>query len=186
MTPEELLEFNEWLAAKSGKERTLERIVEYAAERGIKISAMSARSYRNTTFARHLERIRRRKEKAERITAVVGDNTGRTLNEATLGILAEQIFDELNTDADATGDDEEPARLDLEKVDTLTKAAARIQKGFGEVDRVKALLAESQAKLREFAAREEERKKKASEVAADTSLSDEQKTAKWREIFGMA
>jgi hypothetical protein len=167
LTLEELDAFVEALAAKPGKERTLEAIRALAAEHGITISLMSAKSFRDTTFGRHLERLRRRNEKSQRIAAMVGDGSGRTLNEASLGIMAEKIFDELNADDDATGDDEEPARLDLEKVDTLTKAAARIQKGFGEVDRVKTLLAESQAKLREFERKEAEREEKVKAAEKD-------------------
>jgi hypothetical protein len=186
LTDEELTQFVEDLIALPAAERTLAAIKAKAAERNIAISLESARTFRNTTFARHLDRLRRRKEKAQSIAAMVGDGTGRTLNEAALGIMAEQIFDELSADADATGDDEEPSRIDLDKMDALTKAAARIQKGFGEVDRVKMLLSESQAKLREYEVRDAERKKKAAEVEKDEALDDGQKAAKWRQIFGMA
>lgn len=164
LTPRQLADFIDDLARLPRKNRTLAEIAQRAEALGLVVSLMSAKSFRDTTFKRHLARIARRQDKAQKITALVGDGSGRALNEAALGIMAEQIFDELNTDADATEDDEEHSRLDLEKIDTLTKAAARIGKGFGEVDRVKALLAESQAKLREYEAREAERAEKTAQA----------------------
>lgn len=197
LSEEELSGFLDALAALPAEERKLRHIQAKAEEMGIVLSLESARTFRNTTFARHLERIRRRREKARGIAQAVGDGTGRAINEATLGLMAEQIFDELNADADATGDDEEPARLDLEKLDTLTKAASRIQKGFGEVDRVKALLAESQAKLAEYAARERDRAEKSAAARADlaklrdpkSALTDEDRAAivhKVDQVLGLA
>lgn len=188
LTVEQLDQFVTELATMPGKERTLDAIRAKAGELGITISLMSAKTFRDTTFARHLARVERRKAKAGHLAELVADGTGRTINEAALGIMAEKIFDELNKADDAAEDEEQATPLDLEKLDTLTRASARIQKGFGEVDRVKALLAESQAKLREFEAREKEREEKAKEAAktvADRSLSPEDREARLREIFNL-
>ena len=199
LTDEELEAFMAELAALPPGKRPARVIKEMAERHGIVLSIESARTFKRTTFQRHLSRIRRRAEKAADIAQIVGDGSGRTLNEAALGIMAEKIFDELNTDDDATGEDEdtEPARLDLEKLDTLTKAAARIQKGFGEVDRVKTLLAESQAKLREYEAKEKDRAEKAAAARADlaklrdpkSALTDEDRAAivhKVDQVLGLA
>lgn len=166
LTDEDLEKFLAALVARKPGERRLRDIREMAAEHGIRISLESARSFRNTTFEKHLQRIAHRKEKAGHIAQLVGDGSGRTINEAALGIMAEKIFDELNAEddsADIAGELGSSARtpLDVERMGDLALAASRIQKSFGEVDRVKALLVESEAKVRAFEVREKERVEKA-------------------------
>lgn len=185
LSPEELDSFVERLASLPGRERTLAAIRAAAAERGIVISLESARTFRNTTFQRHVERMRRRKEKAQHLTALVSDGTGRTLNDANAAILAEQIFDELNTDADETGDDDEPARLDLEKLDAMTLAVSRLRRGDVQREALEAQLRESDAKVRALEAREKEREEKIKAAAKDleklrdpqSGLSDSERAA---------
>lgn len=175
LTIDELDAFVAELAALPAKRRTLAAIQSKAAERGIVISLMSATSFRNTTFARHLDRMRRRKEKAESIVGLASEGTGRTLNDANAAILAERIFDELNADADLTGDEDEPARMDLEKVDALSKAVARLRRGDVDREALEAKLRESEAKLRELQAKEAERAEKKEALKAQLSAAANKK-----------
>jgi DNA repair exonuclease SbcCD ATPase subunit len=194
---EELEKFNAELAALPAKDRTLQAIATRAAALGIIISVESARSFRNTTLRRHLERMRRRQEKSQRIATHLGDGSGRTLNDANRTILAEKIFDELNADDDATGDDEEPARLDLEKLDTMTKAVQRLGKGFVDAEKLEAQLKIAEARLRELEDKAREREAKAAAARAElqklrdpkAGLSDDDRAAivnKVDEILGLA
>lgn len=191
LTDEELEAFMAELAKLPPGSRPARVIQEMAERHGIVLSVESARTFKRTTFQKHLDRIARRKEKAGHIAAVVGDGSGRTLNEAALGIMAEKIFDELNAEDDneeIAGELGSSARtpLDADRIGSLALSAARIQKSFGEVDRVKAMNAKLEAELREYKARDEERQSRAAEVEKDTTLSDEEKAVKWRQIFGMA
>jgi hypothetical protein len=161
LTDEELFEFLEKLSTLPQGKRTLEAIKAMAGERGISISIESARTFRNTTFQKHLERMRRRREKAEHIVSLAGDGTGRALGDAAASMLAEQIFDELNTVADETGDDENPTPLDLERAEAMSRMIARLRSGDVQREALEARLRESDAKLREYEAKEKDREEKA-------------------------
>lgn len=174
LTDDELSVFIDELASLPRGQRTLRKIQEMAATRDLVISPESARSFRDTTFQRHLKRMERRKEKATNLAAMVADGTGRTLNDANAAILAEKIFDELNTDDDETGDDGEPARLDLEKLDALSLAVSRLRRGDQQRELLEAKLKETEAKLREYEAREKDRAEKA--LAARAALDVAKKT----------
>lgn len=190
LTLEELAKFNEELSALPAGKRTLQAIVDRAAELGIVISVESARSFRNTTFKRHLDRMRRRQEKSQKIAATIGDGSGRTLNDANRTILAEKIFDELNADDDATGDEGEPARLDLEKMDLMTKAVQRLGKGFVDAERLEVALKESQAKLKEYERKADAARAELSKLRdPKAGLSDEDRAAivnKVDQVLGLA
>jgi hypothetical protein len=160
LTDEELQAFIDALIALPGKERTLAAIKARAAELGISVSLESAKSFRSTTFQRYLARVERRAEKAQHIAQLAGDSTGARLGEASAAILAEKIFDELNTDDDAQGADEEPARLDLDKVELLSKSLARLRRGDVDREALQARLRESEGKVKEMEAKEKERAEK--------------------------
>lgn len=172
---EELEAFLAELAALPGKDRTLAAIQAKAAERGIVISLMSAKSFRDTTFGRHLARVQRRKEKAQSLTSLMADGTGRTLNDANAAILAEKIFDELNADDDATDDDAEASRLDLEKAGELSKMIARLRKGDVAREALEAALKVSEARLREMEAKEREREEKKAKLKEQLSAAANKK-----------
>jgi len=104
---------------------TLARIQALAAERGITVSLMSARSFHDTTYARHLERLRRARELAERIGASAGEGTGdpgRTIADAAAAELSSQVFDLLV----AAG---EGATLDTDEALKLASALGRLRAG---------------------------------------------------------
>lgn len=172
LTDEELFEFLEKLSTLPPGKRTLEAIKSMAGERGIRISVESARTFRNTTFAKHLERMRRRREKAEHIVALAGDGTGRALGDAAASMLAEQIFDELNTVADETGDDENPTPLDIERAEAFSRMIARLRSGDVAREALEAKLLESQAKLREYEAREKDREEKKAVLKAQLTKAE--------------
>ncbi len=170
---EELDAFVEELVKLPGKERTLEAIRSRAAARGIMIGVMSAKSFRDTTFERHLERIRRRQDKADQIATLAGDATGARLNDANAAILAEKIFDELNTDDDEPG--AEPARADLEKLEAMSRIVQRGQRGAVDRAALEARLRESDAKVAEYKARELERAEKKATLKATLTNAVEKK-----------
>ncbi len=160
LTDEELSAFLEKLSALAPGQRTLEAIKAMAAGMEIVISVESARTFRNTTFRRHLERMRRRREKAEHLVALAGDGTGRALGDAAAGMLAEQVFDELNGIADATGDDDDPTPMDIEKGEALSRIIGRLRAGDVARETTEAKLRKVEAELRAYAAREKEREEK--------------------------
>lgn len=177
LTVEQLDAFVTSLAQKPGKERTLAAIKHLAAEQGITISLMSANAFRDTTFERHLARIRQAQEVAAQVEEI--EKGGSTMADASAKLLSKRIFDQLL----AAEDEDTATEIDL---DALTLAVSRLRRGNQQGQLVVAALAKAEAQLRELQAAEDARKEKAAQVEGDATLSTEQKAAKWREIFGMA
>lgn len=96
LTVEELDAFIAQLSALPGKERTLASIKARAAGLGIEISIESARTFRNTTFARHLQRLSKAQELATQVAAMQESGAGNTLADASAAMLSQQIFEMLN------------------------------------------------------------------------------------------
>ena len=138
LSVEELDTFICGLASLPGKERTLKAICEQAANLGITISLMSAKSFRDTTFATHLERLRRASEKAEQIKAIQQSGTGGTLADAAGAILSEAIYDGLLA--------ENPKDIDIEK---YSLAISRMRKGDVELAGLRLKLEEGERRERE-------------------------------------
>lgn len=158
LTVEELDAFVTELAAKPGKERTLAAIKRLAAEKGIVISIESARSFRNTTFERHLEKIRMAQEVAMQVENI--EAGGNTLAEASAKLLSKRIFTQL-IDAE---DEDGASEID---VDSLTLAISRLRRGDQQAKLVASALQQAQAKLREYEAREKDREEKAKEASKE-------------------
>lgn len=177
LSVDELDAFIRELTELPGKERTLEAIKRKAAEKGITISLMSAKTFRDTTFERHLEKIRAAQDIALQVEQL--EQGGNTLADASAKLLSKRIFSKLME----AEDDDSAEEIDL---DALSLAVSRLRRGNQQERLVAAALKQAEAKLRELEAREKDRTDKAAAVEGDTSLTPEQKTAKWREIFGMA
>jgi hypothetical protein len=120
LTDDQLDQFIRELAALPKKDRKLKHIRHKAAEMGITISLMSAKSFRDTTFQRHLAKM----ENAQRAARLVEDidRGGSTLADASAKLLSKRIFDQL-----MDAEDEDTAEvIDL---DQMTLAVARLRRG---------------------------------------------------------
>jgi len=177
LTVEQLDQFVAELAAMPGRDRTLEKIKHKAATHGIMISLQSAKAFRDTTFERHLDKLRRAQEIASQVEEI--EKGGTTLADASAKLLSKRIFDQL-----IEAEDEDTC-VEID-VDALTLAVSRLRRGNQQDRLVSAALQVAEKRIREYEAKEKEREEKAKAVEADTTLDTAQKAAKWREIFGMA
>lgn len=163
LTVEQLDQFIRELTGLPGKQRTLKAIAEKAATLGMTISLMSAKAFRDTTFARHLDRLRMAQEVALQVENI--EQGGNTLANASAKLLGKRIFDQL---LKAEEDDE--AEIDI---DALSLSVSRLRQGDvakGEAERRQA---ETQAKLKEYERKEREREEK--KAAFAKTLDKEQK-----------
>ncbi len=119
LTVEELEAFNRELAGLPGSERTLEAIKRRAAAIGIELSVMSAKAYRDTTFQRHLDRLRMAQEVALQVEGI--EQGGNTLANASAKLLGKRIFDQL-----LKAEEDEEAEVD---VDALSLSVSRLRQG---------------------------------------------------------
>jgi hypothetical protein len=121
LTVEQLDKFVRELAALPGSERNLEAIKAKAATLGIEISLMSATSFRDVTFKRHLDRLEKAQALATQVASMQQQGAGNTLADATAAMLSQQVFDLV----DALGDDE----LDLKKAGSIAFILSKIRQG---------------------------------------------------------
>lgn len=176
LTIEELDSFIAELVAMPGKDRTLEKIKHKAAQLGIVISLESARAFRNTTFERHLERIRLAQEVAQQVEGI--EHGGNTLADASAKLLSKRIFNRL-----LAADDEDSAGEVDEEATSL--ALSRLRAGDVQKQALAAKLREVELKVKQYELREKERveKAKAADVAMEklrnpkSALSDEDRAA---------
>lgn len=121
LTVEQLDQFVQELHALPGKQRTLKAIAEKASTLGMHISLESARSFRNTTFSRHLARLEKAQALATQVASMQQQGAGNTLADASAAMLSQQLFDLL----DAAGDEE----LDLKKAGSIAFILSKIRQG---------------------------------------------------------
>lgn len=133
---------------------TLAKIQELAGTRGISISLMGATSFRDTTFKRHMERIRRAKELAEQLGEL--RKTGGSIADAAADILSHEVMDALTN-----RDPDEPLDLDV-----MTKVVKRLRDGDRLRNESEKKLEMAEARLREYEEKEAERKVKAEAARA--------------------
>jgi hypothetical protein len=169
LTVDQLSDFIGQLAALPGKERTLAQIQEKAAALGITISLMSAKTFRDTTFERHLQRMRTAQEVAMQVEGI--EAGGSTLANASAKLLSRRIFNQL------LEADENETEVD---VDALSLSVSRLR--IGDV-RTKAL------ELAQFNAAEEALKHagELKTIAENKSLDHDQQVERVRlRLFGHA
>jgi hypothetical protein len=135
LSVEELDAFLALLLKLPGAERTYDAIRRRAKdELGLAISIESAKSFRNTTFAKYVKRSERRREFAEKMTAV--PSTGAKFADAAAENLAELVYDmteELSEVIDEGGS------LDLKKASTTAFIISKIRQGDVARDRLQLL-----------------------------------------------
>lgn len=152
LTPEEVVELLVELAKTPGGDK-LRIIKEKALARGVEISIEGARSFKNATLAPYLEKLKTAKAKSQIFAEVVasGDETG-TLSGARL-TLAEQVTDFLLTDG-ASPKQFMPLAMTLQMLSNANQGDKKTD--------VALRLAE--ARLREFEAKEQDRKDAAAKL----------------------
>lgn len=104
LDPAMLQEFFKRCAQLKGTK--LKDIQALASEFGIDISLMSATTFRDGAFARHLEKIQRSKEKIEQLQALMADGTDTI--DAALKVTADDLFDKITS-----GDEVDPLDTSL-------------------------------------------------------------------------
>lgn len=119
LTVEQLDQFIRELTNLPGKGRTLKAIAEKAATLGMTISLMSAKAFRDTTFARHLDRLRTAQEVALQVENV--EQGGNTLANASAKLLGKRIFDQL-----LKAEEDESSEIDI---DALSLSVSRLRQG---------------------------------------------------------
>lgn len=149
---------------------TLKRIQEIARERGIEVSLMGAKTFRDGPFESHLAKLAAARDLALKVAGIQEQNTGATLADAASAVIANIVFDELSSGAARV---DEQGNIDL---DTLSKVVARLRTG----DQRGRLL---EAKLREMEAKEAERKAKARELQAQMTKDKQGKQGLTRETL---
>lgn len=142
LTDEQLDQFIRELAGLPKKQRRLVDIQAKAEGLGLTISLMSARSFRDKTFARALAKMRRANEAATQVENIEAGG-GDTLK-ATAKILSRRIFDDLMEA------DEKETDVDI---DALTLSHSRLT-------RSATITGALQLKIAEYERRDREREEK--------------------------
>lgn len=168
LSPEQLNEFIAECARTPGL--TLETIKKLAAQRGIVVSLMSAKGFRDGPFQQHLLKLEHAQRIAEQVKALQEVDTSITLADASAALLAQRVF-EMIYEGEIGPDGE----LDL---DTVSKIIARLQQREQSAKR-------TEAQLRAYEAREAERKAQAEAVGTDATLTPEAREERIREIFNV-
>ena len=153
MSVNELQEFCKELANAKGL--TLARIQELAAKRGIEISIMGAKRFRDSTLDEYLTKVSKASEIAMQIAAVNNADSGATLADTAATILMKEVLDDLIQGIDGEG-----------KVDynTVSKIIARLRSGDHRLIKL-------QAELNEFKAREAARAEAKAQLGKDLKKS---------------
>lgn len=154
---------------------TLSKVQELAAEEGIQISIMSAKSFRDTTYQRYLDRLTRTQQMAKQVAELTDGEEGRTLADAASGLLGQQVFDFL-VEAD----------LELEGKDGMKAAnqLALILKRLRSTDQAQKAL---ELRVADFERQESERREQAEaklRAAKDGGVSTEA-LEKMEEMLGL-
>jgi len=91
LTAEGLIEFFE--ACSKEKGLTLESIQELASERGIEISLMSAKNFRDNAWANYTAKLQRANEASAQIQALLGEGSVNSFADASATMLGQMVFD---------------------------------------------------------------------------------------------
>lgn len=148
LSPEDLQAFLDECWKTKGL--TLAKIQELAATRGISISLMAATSFRDSTWKRHLDRIKRARELKEQV-AELKSVPGGSLMGAASEILATEVFDALSNPDPDSG-------LDL---DVLSKIVKRLRDGDRADNESTVRIAALESQLKEREAKDADRRAKA-------------------------
>lgn len=168
LSAEDLMDFSEE-CTKTPK-LTLAKIQELAAKRGIRISLMSATSFRDTTFKRHIESIKQARELAEQVGELERRAPGHTLADAASDVLSKKVLDALTN----------PERVEDTDLSEMSLIVKRLRDGDSKA---KALHLKQLDAAKVAIAKSAEIKN----ITSDTSLDSGQKLERVRQLlFGIA
>lgn len=173
LTAEELQEFLDKCWKTPGL--TLKKVQELAEGYGINVSLMGAKSFRDTTFARHLQRIGKAGELAAQVAALKQAGAGHTIADAAAAILSDEVLDKLvNRDADE--------ELDL---DVLSKIVKRLRDSDSRTRALEHQIEKDQNTAVEKILKDPALLAEVAKLKKDDGLSDSEKIARVRRrLFG--
>ncbi|GEM_PF-1765493 len=102
---------------------TLAKVQALAAQYGIAVSLMGAKSFRDTTFSRHLQRISKASELADQVRELKKAGSGKALGDAAEALVGEQLIDTLIEFEDAKNTHADGG---LEALNALSKITKRL------------------------------------------------------------
>jgi hypothetical protein len=145
LTPEQVVELLDTLAKTPGG-HILRVIQDEAAKRGLKISPMSATSFRDAALHPYLEKLKLARQKSEMLAEAVtaGDETGLLSGGRTA--LAEKVVDFLMTD-EATPKQFSSLALTLQMLSSSNQGAKMTEARLREFEAKEEARAEAKAKL---------------------------------------
>ena len=177
LTPEQLHDFLRRAAQLPGSQ--LKDIQALAAECGIEISLMGARSFKKGPFADYLAELKAKREFAEDISTVAKGGMG--MADASATILSQKIFDRLHNAGDLSDDETDQLSLALSRLRTGDHRSKFLEAKLDEM-RQKLEMAQFDAAKAAIAHLTELRA-----IAGDNKLNDAQKLERARQrLFGAA
>ena len=144
LTPGQLQEF--FLRCAQLKGTKLKDIEALAAEFGVDISLMSARSFRQGAFAEYLDELKAKREMAETVAAVA--KSGLSLTEAATSMLSQKVFDRLLNSGEVTDEVAEQLSLILSRLRTGDQRAKLLEAKLQELERKQTEWTESREKTK--------------------------------------
>ena len=130
---------------------TLKKLQSMAAERGIEVSLMGARTFRDGAFKEHLERLRKARDLARQVAEFNNSDAAGTLADAGAAVLMQKVFDEMTAGA-----------VD---VDVLSKIIARWRSGDHRQRELNAKLQLMEKQIAEYERRDREREERKAELS---------------------
>ena len=137
-------------------ELTLKKLQSMAAEVGIEVSLMGAKTFRDGAFSEHIEKMRRAKDLALQLREVGNADAAGSIADAGALVLMQQVYDSLTK-----GDEVD--------YDTFSKIIARLRSGDHRLREVNAKLRESELRIEKFEREKAERE--AAKKAAQERIS---------------
>jgi hypothetical protein len=136
---------------------------------------MGAKSFRDTTFARHLQRIGKAGELAMQVSALRQAGAGHTIADAAAAILSDEVLDKLVN----REDDEE---LDL---DVLSKIVKRLRDSDSRTRALEHQIEKDQHAAAEKILKDPKLLAEVAKIKSSTGMSDKEKAAAvQRRLFG--
>lgn len=136
---------------------TLAKVQELAGGYGIAVSLMGAKSFRDTTFARHLQRIEVAGRLSKQLEELGQSGAGNRLGAAAEALIGQRVIDKL-VEFEATEQIAEDGGI--EALDALSKITKRLS----DSERGNTAL---EARIREYERRETERQEKKRALAEE-------------------
>jgi hypothetical protein len=143
---------------------TLAKLQALAGEHGIEVSLMGARAFRNTTFAEHMQRLRKAQETALQMQEITAG--GATINDAAASLLSQQVFDLIAEDG-----------LDP---DSASKIVKRLRDSDTRVKALQHMIEKSQTDAAERVLKDPKLLQAVAKIARDNGLTESEKIERVR------